>query len=293
MKTTTRRVLLMPIKWPVILCLLLVLGLLFTLFYPRIENFLVFFPQASFDGVPEDYRLSYREVFFPTEDGERLHGWFFPLEAGGPVILFCHGNAGNISHRLDNVRRLLGEGLQVFIFDYRGYGRSSGRPSEQGLYRDGLAAWDHLTGKENVLPGDIVLFGRSLGAAVALEIALQRKVRALILEGAFTSTKDMARTMGPFSLIAPLLPAHYNNLEKIPRIGVPTLIIHGEIDEIVPPSMGRRLYEAAGDPKALYPVKGAGHNDTPFVGGEAYFQRIKMFLKDSGDQRKRPENVSG
>ena len=264
-----------------ILIILLAVGL-FYFFYPQVENFFVFYPQSSFDSVPEDWGILHEDIYFDTEDKKRLHGWFFPVEGDAPVILFCHGNAGNISHRLENVKFLLEQQLQVFIFDYRGYGKSGGRPSERGLYRDGLAAYDFLVNHKEISPDRIVPFGRSLGASVAIEISLGREVKSLIVESAFTSTKGMAKTLFPFMLLAPLLPAHYNNLEKIAQVNVPTLFIHGDDDEIVSFSMGQKLYQAAKDPKYFYPIKGAGHNDTYFVGGNTYFENIAAFAKDSG-----------
>jgi fermentation-respiration switch protein FrsA (DUF1100 family) len=220
-------------------------------------------------------------VYFDTEDKKRLHGWFFPLKRNVPVLLFCHGNAGNISHRLENVKLLLDQQLQVFIFDYRGYGKNGGKPSEKGLYLDGLGAYDFLAKQKHILPEKIIPFGRSLGASVAIEISLRREVNSLILESAFTSTKEMAKTMFLFGLFSPLLPAHYNNLKKITRVNVPKLIIHGEDDEIVPFKMGEQLYNTAQSPKYFFPIKGAGHNDTYLVGGNKYFEILSAFVKDS------------
>ena len=159
----------MPIKWQYLISLIVIMGIAFYVFYPNVENFFIFFPQRAFDFTPDGLQLKHEEVYFHTEDGKRLHGWFFPLDGAFPVILFCHGNAGNISHRLFNVELLLKHGLQVFIFDYRGYGKSSGRPSEKGLYKDGLAAYDYLINERHILPEQIIMFGRSLGAAVAIE----------------------------------------------------------------------------------------------------------------------------
>ena len=264
-----------------ILIILLAVGL-FYFFYPQVENFFVFYPQSSFDSVPADWDMRYEDIYFDTEDKKRLHGWFFPLEGDAPVILFCHGNAGNISHRLENVKFLLDQQLQVFIFDYRGYGKSGGRPSERGLYRDGLAAYDFLVNQKKISPDRIVPFGRSLGASVVIEISLGREVKSLILESAFTSTKGMAKTLFPFMLLSPLLPAHYNNLEKIAQVKVPKLFVHGEDDEIVSFSMGQKLYQAAKSPKYFYPLKGAGHNDTYLVGGNTYFKTLDDFVRDSG-----------
>jgi uncharacterized protein len=251
----------------------------FVLMYSRIENHFVFYPQRSLDYMPRDFGLEHRDVFFEA-DGKRLHGWYFPPPRNGPVILFCHGNGGNISHRLENVAGLLRMGLGVFIFDYRGYGRSEGKPSEKGIYADGLAAYDTLIDKERISPDAVVAFGHSLGGAVALEVALKRKVRAVIIESAFTSLREMARNMGLFSLIAPLLPAHYDNLGRIERLQAPVLIFHGTEDEIVPFSMGRELFDRANQPKFFHPIQSAGHNDTFVVGGWDYYQRLSLFAKE-------------
>ncbi len=153
-RTTSKllQLLSMPIKWAYLICLILLMGASFYIFYPKIENYFVFFPETPFDQTPSDLNLDHKEVYFLSEDGRKLHGWFFPLKEELPVILFCHGNAGNISHRLENIRLLLDQKVQVLVFDYRGYGRSSGRPSEKGLYLDGLAAYDYLTKKEHILP---------------------------------------------------------------------------------------------------------------------------------------------
>ena len=257
------------------------MGVFFYLLYPRIQDFFVFYPERPFDLSPKDLNLNYEEVFFDTDDGKRLHGWFFPLEGEFPVILFCHGNAGNISHRIENVRLLLKHNLRVFIFDYRGYGKSSGRPFEKGLYRDGLAACDYLIGKRHIPPDLIIPFGRSLGAAVALEVALKKEVRSIIIESAFTSIKDMAKTIRLFSPFSHFLPANYNNLEKIARIRVPKLIIHGDADNIVPFSMGQKLFEASNRPKYFLRLEGAGHNDTYLLGGEGYFRSFASFARDA------------
>ena len=271
----------MPINGIWLILLVFLLAASFYFFYPKIENFLIFYPDRSLETVPTNWGLNYEDVSFKAGDGTKLHGWFFPLPGKKPTILFCHGNAGNISHRIENVKLLLDYGLQVFIYDYRGYGRSKGRPSEAGLYQDGLAAYDYLIEHKRILPDRIIPFGRSLGAAVAMEIATKRDVRTLIIESAFTSTKDMAKSMFLFQLLSPFLPPHYNNLRKIKGITVPKLIIHGDTDEIIPFSMGQRLYRAANVPKYFFPIRGAGHNDTYFVGGKRYFQIFSDFAKTS------------
>ena len=275
------RILFMHIKGIYLICLILLMGASLYLFYPKMENFFVFFPETSFDRTPNELNLQYKEAYFHTEDGKRIHGWFFPLKKEFPVILFCHGNAGNISHRLDNIRLLLDQRLQVFIFDYRGYGKSSGRPSEKGLYLDGLAAYDYLIKREHIPSTNIIPFGRSLGATVAIEISLKRRVKSIIIESAFTSIREMARTIALFYLFSFFLPAHYNNLEKIGQVSIPKLIIHGKDDEIVSFSMGEKLFEAAKAPRYFFPVKDAGHNDTFIVGGREYFEGIAAFAYHS------------
>jgi fermentation-respiration switch protein FrsA (DUF1100 family) len=270
-----------PMKWPYLAILIPLVFAAFYCFYPKIENAFIFFPQRTFDFAPGSFGLAYEDSFFTTEDGKKLHGWFFPGEKGQPVILHFHGNAGNISHRLDLVQSLVRKGLSVFLFDYRGFGKSEGRPSEKGLYMDGMAAYDSLVRTRGIVPGSIVLHGHSIGAAVAVEVALKRSVRAVILESTFTSTKDMARTMPVFFLLSPLLPASYNNLEKVPHLRVPKLVIHGEEDEIVPFSMGQKVFEVAADPKFFHPVPNAGHNDVFLVGGERYFELFAGFARSA------------
>jgi hypothetical protein len=271
----------MPVKWVYLIVLMLVLIGGHYFFYPKIESYFIFFPSKSFDLTPEALQLRYKDVYFSTGDGKRLHGWFFPVEGDNPVVIHFHGNAGNISHRLDWISRVLQNKLQVFIIDYRGFGKSEGRPSEKGLYTDGVAAYDHLVQKEGILPGNIVLHGQSIGAAVAIEVALHKEVKAVVLESAFTSTREMAKTMPLFFILSPFLPANYNNFEKITHLHIPKLIIHGDLDEIVPFSMGERLYNAAEEPKYFFRLKGAGHNDTYVVGGESYFRAFTAFAKDS------------
>jgi fermentation-respiration switch protein FrsA (DUF1100 family) len=271
----------MPMSGTYLILSILLVALLVYLFYPRIEGFFIFFPETHLDYTPDKLNMDFKEVYLPSEDGERLHGWFFPLKGECPVILFCHGNAGNISHRLENVRLLLREKLQVFLFDYRGYGRSSGSPSERGIYLDGLAAYDYLAEKERIDQAQIIAFGRSLGAAVAIEISLKRGVKSLIVESAFTSTREVARSTALFFPVSYMLPAHYNNLKKIGRVTVPKLIIHGRADEIIPFPMGTKLFEAAKAPKYFLPLERAGHNDTFIVGGRGYFEAFARFAYSS------------
>jgi fermentation-respiration switch protein FrsA (DUF1100 family) len=272
---------LLHVKRMYILFFVIITGAMFFLFYKNIENHFVFIPQKTLDYSPADYRMEWRDVYLNTPDSKRLHGWYFPVDPGEPVILFYHGNAGNISHRLDYIQRLTRMGFNVFIFDYRGFGNSSGKPSEKGLYIDAFCAYNYLVNNEKIKPENIILLGRSLGAAAAIETAARVEARSIIVESGFLSIRHMARHMGIFSLISPLLPANYNNLEKIKNISIPKLIIHGDNDELVPFSMGEKLFEEAGEPKYFYPIKGAGHNDTYLVGGREYVGILNEFIRYS------------
>jgi hypothetical protein len=205
-----------------------------------------------------------------------------PAAAGpGSWILVRHGNAGNISHVLDRALLLQARRRSsVFLYDYRGYGASEGSPDEAGTYRDARAAYGYLVEEKQVKADELVLFGESLGSAVSLELALARPA-ALVLEAPFTSVRDMART----TILAPLAPfvrTRYESLARISRLRMPLLVVQGDRDEIVPPAQGRRLFDAAREPKRYFAIRGAGHNDTYLVGGEAYWRAIADFMETVG-----------
>jgi fermentation-respiration switch protein FrsA (DUF1100 family) len=206
----------------------------------------------------------------------QLHAWFFPHPKPLATFLFCHGNAGNVSHRLENVAYLLQTGFQVLLFDYRGYGHSSGRPSEQGLYRDAATAWRHMVERADTAGAPRISFGRSLGGAVAMHLATRAGADALILESTFTSIHTLARLVFPLPL--PVLPVKYDSLSRVGQLKMPLLVIHGERDRLIPFAEGQALFEAAPEPKAWYLVPGAGHNDTYRVGGDAYLHQLAAFV---------------
>jgi len=222
--------------------------------------------------------LPLQEVWFESRDGARLFGWYVESKETPGVLLWCHGNAGNIIHRLENLVELYRLGLSVLIFDYRGYGRSTGTPSEEGLYRDALAAYAYLTEARRVAPERLVLFGRSLGAAVAGDVASRKPVAGLILESPFPSVGAVARAHYFGLPVDWLLSAEFNLVERLRRISVPVLVVHGDRDEVVPIQLGQQVFEAAREPKSFYLVSGADHNDLYVVGGRPYFQRIKRFV---------------
>jgi fermentation-respiration switch protein FrsA (DUF1100 family) len=224
--------------------------------------------------------LPLQDVIFETEDRIRLFGWFVTAGAEAGVLLWCHGNAGNIINRLDNLAWLHRFGISVFLFDYRGYGRSQGRPSEPGLYRDALAAYDYVTKARGVPASKLVLFGRSLGASVAGHVASLRPVAGLILESAFPSVEAVARHYYFGLPVHWLLGARFPLDEKLKSIHVPILVIHGAVDDIIPFEMGQRVFEVANEPKSFYTVPGADHNNLYVVGATPYFQRLKRFMDE-------------
>jgi fermentation-respiration switch protein FrsA (DUF1100 family) len=242
----------------------------------RLERALIYVPVRELAGTPASLGLTYRDISFETDDGVRLHGWLIP----GPrplTLLWFHGNAGNISHRLDNIREIHRRlGIGIFIFDYRGYGRSEGSPSEAGLYRDARAAREALVRTLGVHDAQVVYFGRSLGAAVAADLALAHPPPGVILESPFLSVQAMASRTLPGS--GRLLKTRFDSLSKIGRLRTALLILHGDSDEVVPHEHGRRLFEAASEPKAFYTIRGARHNDTYLVGGDAYWETWRNFL---------------
>jgi fermentation-respiration switch protein FrsA (DUF1100 family) len=247
------------------------------------EEKFIFFPQKYPRGMYEDARLipHLRDCWITTEDGVKIHGWFAPADSAIATLVISHGNGGNISYLLPLMRELQRHNLNVLMYDYRGYGRSEGSPDEEGVYRDGRAAFDYALKLPEVDPRRIVLWGSSLGGAVAVDVATQRPAAALILESTFSSAKDVARTVYPFLPARFFLRTKLNSIEKIQKVGIPLLFIHGTNDWIIPIGLGRRLFGAAHDPKEFYEIPGAGHNDTFFVGGTEYLNRITWFVRAS------------
>ena len=255
--------------------------LLVMLLVPVFERRMVFHPVRYPHGnwAPQEFNLPAEDHWFKTEDGLNLHGWYAAAdEPVGKTLLWTQGNAGNITYRMQNMRFLLDYGIDVFIFDYRGYGKSEGSPTEVGIYADGRAAYDYLVKRLGIAPRDIVLFGRSLGSAVAVDLALQREIAGVILESPLTNAKDMARRMVPVLPVHLLIASRLDSLAKIPNVDVPLLIVHGDRDTLIPIEQGRRLYAAAGEPKQFHTIEGAGHNDTYIVGGETYFALLRQFV---------------
>jgi len=260
---------------------LLVSGGIFLALLSPLAEWVIFQPSRGQDLLPAQLGLEAESLFLEAEDGVRLHAFYLPSrrETTAPRgLLFLHGNAGNASHRLPNAAALAGLGVDVLLLDYRGYGLSEGRPSEAGVYADARAGLAHLAEIRGIPPGRTVVFGRSLGGAVAVELCQERPLAGLVLESTFTSVDDMARRMvGP---LARFVRGGFSSVERIERVRAPLLFFHGDRDEIVPIELGRALFAAAPEPKRFEVIAGAGHNDTVQVGGRAYLARIGAFLDE-------------
>ncbi len=243
-----------------------------------IQDRLVYFPVRELVATPRDRGLDYEELNLLTEDGVRLHGWFIPAPDARAVLLYFHGNAGNISHRLDRIALFQRLGLSVLIVDYRGYGRSAGRPSEAGTYRDATAAWRYLTVERRVAPDNIVLFGRSLGAAVAAWLATQVAPGAVILDSGFTSVPAFGAQIYPWLPVRWLARFDYPTKAYLANIHRPVLVIHSRADDIIPFREGEELYAAANAPKQFLEIRG-GHNDAYFLTGADYARGLDKFLR--------------
>ncbi len=243
----------------------------------------IYFPARKIHLTPKDMGLEFEDVYFSSSDGIRLNGWFIPAGESRATILFCHGNAGNISHRIEVIYLFNKLGLNVFIFDYRGYGRSQGSPTEEGLYMDAQAAYKYLVEKRNLKEESIVVYGKSIGANVAVELCSKVKTAALISESAFTSALDMGKKLFPFLPLKWLISIKFDALSKIKDIIVPKLIIHSKDDRIIPFKHGRKLFEAAPEPKEFYPMRG-GHNEALFLAKEDFVDKIDVFLQKHLDK---------
>lgn len=237
---------------------------------------LVFQPTPGRSLDPRAYGIEAQDVWLEPEPGLRVHAYWVPSDGATRAILFLHGNAGDASMRLPNAAALAQLGSHVLVLDYRGFGLSEGSPSESGVYRDAEAALAHLVEVRGIAEQRVILFGRSLGAAVAVELARGRRLGGVILEAAFTSISDVARgLLGPVG--AWLARGRFASDAKIAELRTPLLMFHGDRDATVDIALGRRLFEIAPEPKEFQALAGAGHNDTVQVGGRVYLERIRSF----------------
>ena len=233
-------------------------------------------PGRTLTMTPADARMDYEDVAIKTADGVTLHGWF--IAGRSPrVLLFFHGNAGNISHRLDSIRQFRKLGLSVLIIDYRGYGQSDGRTTESGIYRDADATWRYLTEARGVRPNDVVIFGRSLGASVAARLAAQQHPLALIVESSFTSVPDIAQELYPWLPARWLSVLSHATLDYVRDVHCPVLVVHSRDDEIIPFHHGQAIFAAAPEPRTLLTLRGS-HNDAYLRDERSYIEGLREFL---------------
>ncbi len=258
-----------------ILYIAVIFGLIFG--YVRyIELRSIFFPTKEIEFSPTDINLPFQDIYIDTEDSLKINAWFIPYNNAKYTLLFFHGNGGNISHRLDKIQLLRKAGVNIFIIDYRGYGASQGRPTENGLYLDARGAYDYLLNLRNIKPGQIILYGESMGTAVAINLASQVSIKALILEGGFSSARDMAKRYYPY-LPAFLFSIRFDSLSKIKEINAPKLFLHSQDDEIVPFKLAQRLFKTASEPKQLVQLLG-GHNNAFLDSENKYVSSIISFI---------------
>jgi len=245
-----------------------------------LERQLVYFPDPTHLRTPASVGLDFADVWLTAADGVRLHGWWIPASGRHAVLIF-HGNAGNISFRLGEIA-LFASRLQVsvFLLDYRGYGLSEGKPSERGTQLDAEAAARYVVNDLGIPPRRLIYLGRSLGGAVATQLAVRRPPAALILESPLPSVMRMTRFSYPWlaPVVTPLFLTRYDTLRTLRHVRVPVFVAHGDQDETIPFELGREVFDAAPDPKVWFPVVGAGHNDMAVVGGVAYFDAIDAFI---------------
>ena len=241
-----------------------------------LEKKSLYFPLRKIESTPRDTGLDYEEVFVTTKDGIQISAWFIPSESPQATILFSHGNGGNISHRLEKMKILNDLDLDIFIFDYRGYGMSKGNPSEEGLYLDAEAVYDYLINEKKIPAGKIIGYGESLGGAVIIDLASKRELGGIIIEGSFTSIRDMAKKYFPF-IPAFVYKTRFNSFEKIKSVKSPKLHFHSITDEIVPFELGKKLFDNALEPKEFVKLQG-GHNDSFIISQGVFITGIDSFL---------------
>ncbi len=251
------------------------------LFEGIIKNFLYYPTKLSPDASPPAYAGDAEQVWIASADGERIHGLYWSAPAERPTVLFFHGNAQSVFEWALVQQELAPLECGLLLIDYPGYGKSSGSPSEAGLFAAGRASLSWLADQQNTPASDVILFGKSLGGPVAVEVAQQVTVKGVVLESTFRSFPSAV------SRVIPLLPAdsliqteRFEVISKVATIGAPLLVIHGTTDQLIPCEEGRQLYERAAEPKQLYLVEGAGHNDVSLVAQSEYAARLRRWLDE-------------
>jgi uncharacterized protein len=241
------------------------------------KNRFLYYPYKQIVATPADEALAYEDVYFDTADGVHLNGWWVPTGKKRGTVLFCHGNGGNISFLLQTIHIYNSMKLDVFVFDYRGYGRSGGIPSEEGTYRDVEAAWAYLTGVKKIDPAQIIVIGRSLGGSIAAWLCANRTPRALVLESTFTKAADVANFHYRFAPGMLIFGDTYNTEAYCSRVRSPLLVVHSPDDEIIPYELGKKLFSSAPEPKYFLLIRGP-HNTGFLQSVRQYISGIDNFL---------------
>ncbi|MDD5194179.1 MAG: alpha/beta hydrolase [Candidatus Omnitrophica bacterium] len=282
-KIDIKKIMGMQINLGIAICLLFAA---FLFYLKNFEKNNIFYPSRKISATPKDAGLDYEDVSFSASLGSgpqgkvTLNGWFIQGKSQAPVILFCHGNAGNISHRIPLLELFHQAGFSVFIFDYRGYGRSTGRPSEQGIYDDAFAAYQYLLKEKYVSPGDVIIYGESIGTQAAVDLASRAPAGLLVLYSGFSSAADMGKAIFPWFpefLLRALSSVKFDSLSKIKQISIPKLIIHSREDEMVPFRLGEKLFAAAKAPKEFLIMRG-GHNEGAYAYQEEFIRAFTAFV---------------
>jgi len=272
------------VLWSIVRILLLAIAgfyALVLLYFGLSQGRFIYFPEPEITATPADIDLQYEDLILTTSDGLRLSAWYIPAIDARGTVLFCHGNAGNISSRLETIRIYNKLGLNMLVFDYRGFGQSEGKPTESGTYLDTDAAFDYLVENKGLSHDGIILLGRSLGGAMVVDIARRRSPKALIVESSFTSIPDLAGEMYPFLPVKLISQFKYNSLARIAEIECPVLVIHSPDDLVIPFEHGKLLFEAASARKQFLEISGS-HNDGFIVSGKTYEDGIDRFLSTIG-----------
>ena len=257
--------------------IILFLALLIFLFVKYYEKNIVFFPIKNIEDSPLRIGLTFEDIYFPAEDGQNLNAWFLAKKSSDKVLLFFHGNAGNLGHRVDLLGILSALEINIFIFDYRGYGNSSGKPSENGLYEDALGAYKYLIEKKGFSPENIIIYGKSIGTCPAIDLAAKKQIGKLILDSGFSSAVDMGKLIIPILPLKIFMNLEFDSIRKIKLIKCDKLFIHSINDEIVPFKLGKKLYDHASVPKEFISITGS-HNGSFYEHSDKLIKKIREFI---------------
>ena len=252
----------------------------FIVFIRYFESKSYFHPTREMPTTPADVGLDFEDIYLTSEDGIKINGWFMKHPQAKSTLLYFHGNAGNMTHRLEKIQMFYTLGLNIFIIDYRGYGKSEGQPTEEGVYRDARVAHHYLLLRKDIDPQKIIVYGDSLGGVVAVDLVSQRPVACLIVDSSFSSGADIAKDIFPF-VPSMILTIKMDSKKKVKAITIPKLFIHSINDEIIPFYLGERLFQAASEPKKFLKIIG-GHNTSHIDSQEIYQSGIRQFLQTQG-----------